>query len=284
MKKMSWLVVGINLLLIVGLLGCGNAKRDEVEKQLADLKADSDQKAQLAQDAASKASEKADAVLATARTEIATAKAETIVVAEEKDTVTLTSANSNMEAGDAVVKSAAEKAAESALADAKTAAMAEDVKVKEAAKEAAGKAMSAAEEADRNAANAAKEAELAKLLPEPKEPIVFSVYFNLGQTKLKKAGLAELEKAAEAIKANAGATVKIEGHTDNIPVISSQHKNNWGLSQARAKAVEKHLVDKLGVSAEAISETIGVAFYKPVAANVGADQVKNRRVDVIIMK
>ena len=189
-----------------------------------------------------------------------------------------------IDSGDAAVKRSAEEAAAKALADAKANAMAEDEKVKAVAKAAAGKALSAAEDADRRAAAAAQEAEVAKTLPEVPKPIVFSVYFNLGQASLSKAALAELEKAAEAIKANAGAAVTIEGHTDNVPVISSSYRNNWGLSDARAKAVKKHLVDKLEVSADAIGETIGVAFYKPVAPNVGKGRAKNRRVDVIIMK
>ena len=285
MRKLSWLVVGINLLLIIALMGCGNAKRDVVEAQLAEQKADTEQKVQLVQTAAEKASEEAANALATAREEIGAAKAEAIAAAEEKDVGVMATAKSSMDAGDASVKLAAEEAAAGALADAKADAMAEDEKVKQAAKAGAEEALGAAEEADKKAASAAREAEVAKTLPEPKVPIVFSVYFNLGQASLSKAALAELEKAADAIKAMSGATVKVEGHTDNIPVVhSSQHKNNWGLSQARAKAVTKQLVDKLAVPADAIKETIGVAFYKPVAPNVGKGKAKNRRVDVIIMK
>ena len=285
MRKVSWLAAGISLLLIVALMGCGYAKRDVVEAQMADQKAETDQKIQLAQDAAASADGKADMALATAREEIGVAKAEAIATAEQKDAEAMAAAKSSMEAGDASVKKAAEMAAAKALADANAIAMAEDEKVKQAAKDAAEKAMSAAEEADRKAANAASEAELAKTLPEPKVPTVFSVYFNLGQATIKTEGKEELGKAADFIKANTGASVKIEGHTDNVPVIhSSQYKNNWGLSQARAKAVMKYMVDELGISADVVKETIGVAFYKPVAANTGKDKAKNRRVDVIVMK
>ena len=284
MRKLSWLVAGINLLLIIALMGCGNAKRDEVEAQLADQKAEAEQGIQLAQDAAAAASDKADGALATAREEIGAAKSEAIAVAEEKDSEAMANAKSSMEAGDADVRRAAEEAAAKALAAAEASAKAEDDKVRQEAKAAAAKAMSAAEEADRKAAAAAIEAEAAKALPELPETIVFSVYFNLGQATLSKNALAELEKAAAAIKANAGAAVTIEGHTDNIPVVNSSYKNNWGLSDARAKAVKKHLVSKLGVPEEAIKETLGVAFYKPAVANTGKDQAKNRRVDITIEK
>ena len=85
MRKVSWLVAGINLLLIIALMGCGYAKRDQVEVQLADQKAAAEQGIQLAQDAAATADKKADAALATAREEIGAAKAEAIATAEEKD-------------------------------------------------------------------------------------------------------------------------------------------------------------------------------------------------------
>jgi chemotaxis protein MotB len=282
MRKMSWLVAGISLVLIIALMGCGHAKRDIVEAQLADQKAEAEKGIQLAQDAAAAADKKADASLATAREEIGAAKAEAIAAAEQKDAENMAAGKSLIEAGDAAVKRAAEEAAAKALAEAKAAAMAEDEKVRQAAKAAADKALSAADEADRKAKAAAREAEVAKTLPEPPKTTTFSVYFNLGQASIKKDGLPVLEEAAAFIKANSGSSVRVEGHTDNVPVIKSSYTNNWALSQARANAVTKHLTTELSVSADAIGETIGVAFYKPAASNTSKDKVKNRRVDIII--
>jgi chemotaxis protein MotB len=284
MRKISWLVAGINILLIIALMGCGYAKRDVVEAQLADQKAEADQGIRLAQDAAAAADKKADTALATARQEIGTAKAEAIAAAESKDAENMAAAKSSMEAGDAAVKRAAEEAAAKALADANAVAMAEDEKVRQAAKEAAGKALSAAEEADRKAASAAIEAEVAKTLPELPVTTIFRVYFNLGQTSISKEGIAELEKAADYIKGTPGVSVTVEGHTDNVPVVKSSYTNNWALSQARAKAVTKHLTEKLGIPAETIKDTVGFAFYKPIAPNSGQPRAKNRRVDVIVTK
>lgn len=284
MRKVSWLVAGISLLLIMALMGCGYAKKDLVDQQFAEQEMKTDQKVQLAQDAAAEARAKAEEALTTAREEIGKAKAEAIAVAKEEDTKTLSSAKSSMDAGDESVRRAAEAAAAKALADAKAAAMAEDEKVKQAARKGAEEAMRAAEEADRKAAQAAREAELAKELPKPKVPTVFTVYFDLGQTKLKKESMAELEKAAAAIKSRSGAVVKIEGHTDNVPVIhSTRYKNNWGLSQARAQVVKDHLVKTLGVPEGSIKQVMGAAFYKPIAPNDIKNRGLNRRVEVIIM-
>jgi len=285
MRKVSWLVAGTVLLLSIALMmGCGYAKKDEVEKQLADQGMKSEQGIKLAQDAAAEASEKADKSLAVAREEIAKAKEESMNDSSMKNAETLAAAKSGIEAGDKAVSADAAKAAAKALADSKAYTMSEDEKVRKEAKGAADKAMSAAEEADRKAAQAAREAELAKELPKPKKSVVFTVYFDLGQTKIKKESMAELEKAAQAIKSHFGDTVKIEGHTDNVPVVkSTRYKNNWGLSQARAEAVKKYLVDDLGVSADSISETIGMAFYKPVAPNSPAARKNNRRVEITIV-
>jgi flagellar motor protein MotB len=282
MKKVSWLVTGISLLLIIALMGCGYAKRDEVEKQLSDQKMELEQKVQLAQDAAAEASDKADKVLVTARQEISDTKSEIMTTVEQKDSETLTTVRQEMKASDEEVRKAAQNAADKALSEATTVAMAEDEKVKQEAKNAAQKAMNAAEEADRRAQEAAEEAELAKELPKPKEPVVFTVYFNLGQTNLSKDSKEELKKVADAIKAHPEAHVKIEGHTDNVPVVKSGYINNWGLSQARAQAVNNHLVKELGVSADAIDEVLGAAFYKPVAPNSPSGRKLNRRVEVII--
>lgn len=277
MRKVSWLIAGISLILSLALMSCGYVKKDEFDKQLSDHKMDVDQKVQLAQDAAAEGSDKADKNLETARQEIAKAKEEAIAAASEKDMETLTAAKASSAEGDSAVRKAAEKAASKALADAKATAMAEDEKVKQAAKQASDKALSAAEEADRKAAMAAKEAELAKELPKPKEPVKFVVNFNLGMTKWRKEGDAELQKVADLVKSNPNAWIRVEGHTDNTPVIKSGYLNNWGLSQARANSVKDQLV-KMGVPAEAIKETIGVAFYKPA----GGKNSANRRAEVYV--
>lgn len=286
MRKVSWLVAGISLLLSIALIsGCGYAKRDEVDKQMSDLEMSANDKIQLAQDAAAEASNKADEALTTAKAEIEKTKGEIISTVEEKDAETLAVAKSSMEEGDEAVRRSAEQAASKALGDAKAAAIAEDEKVKQTAKKAADEAKGAADKAQERAEQAAEEAELAKELPKPKEePIVFTVYFALGQTKLSEESLAELERAAGAIKANPNAAVSVEGHTDNVPVVhSSRYQNNWGLSQARAKVVKDHLVDKLGVPAGSIEEAVGVAFYKPAAPNDIKNRKLNRRVEVTIM-
>ncbi|MDQ1317421.1 MAG: chemotaxis protein MotB, partial [Candidatus Poribacteria bacterium] len=94
----------------------------------------------------------------------------------------------------------------------------------------------------------------------------------------------ELEKAASMIKENPNAVIKVEGNADNTPVVHSKYRNNWLLSQARADAVRKYLVEKLGIPEDRIKQAVGNADYKPTAPNDKKSKWENRRVEVLIIR
>lgn len=76
--------------------------------------------------------------------------------------------------------------------------------------------------------------------------------------------------------------VRIEGHTDNIPISTAQFKSNWELSTARAVNILKHLLQHSDVGAECFS-AVGYAEFHPVTDNDSAEgRAQNRRVDFII--
>ncbi len=78
--------------------------------------------------------------------------------------------------------------------------------------------------------------------------------------------------------------IRIEGHTDNIPIHTAQYPSNWELSTARATEmirllIQKYNFDPIGLSAG------GYAEFHPIASNdTEAGRVQNRRVDVVIMR
>jgi chemotaxis protein MotB len=90
--------------------------------------------------------------------------------------------------------------------------------------------------------------------------------------------------AAELVK---GVAVKntvliIEGHTDNIPIATSQFASNWELSTARATTVVKYLLQKHSIPPEKIA-AIGYGEHKPIAPNdTDANKAQNRRVVFLI--
>jgi chemotaxis protein MotB len=80
-----------------------------------------------------------------------------------------------------------------------------------------------------------------------------------------------------------GFEIRVEGHTDNVPVHNSRFKSNWELSSARATTVvalliERHGFDPSLVSAAAYSE------YRPLASNDSAEgRAANRRIDLVVV-
>lgn len=284
MRRAPLFMMVICLLLSFVLMSCGGfVKKDELEKQLSGQKMDLEQKVQLAQDSAATANDKAEKALSATKG-MDKMKEDILATVDTKIDSAMVSTKGDMDKYSAEFQRIALEASNKAIAEANANAIAEDDKVKMMAKEAADKAMNAAMEADKRAQEAAKQAELAKQLPVTSEPVVFTVYFDPGKINIKAEGEAELEKAASMIKENPNAVIKVEGNADNTPVVRSKFHNNWVLSQARADAVNKLLIEKMGISADRIKQTVGNADYKPTASNDKKSKWENRRVEVIIIR
>lgn len=75
-------------------------------------------------------------------------------------------------------------------------------------------------------------------------------------------------------------TVRIDGHTDNVP-ISGRYRDNQELSSARANEVYRFFAGK-GIDIQRMSP-VGMADKKPIADNeTEAGRAKNRRVEIIV--
>lgn len=73
----------------------------------------------------------------------------------------------------------------------------------------------------------------------------------------------------------------VEGHTDNMPIASSQFPSNWELSGVRASSVVRLFIDN-GVSAGRLSAR-GYADQRPLADNTQVEgRARNRRVAITI--
>ncbi|OIQ60767.1 OmpA/MotB family protein [Neomoorella thermoacetica] len=78
--------------------------------------------------------------------------------------------------------------------------------------------------------------------------------------------------------------LRVEGHTDNLPINTPAFPSNWELSTARATNVVKVLISEAGIKPERLSAT-GYGEYRPVAPNNSeADMARNRRVDIVVLK
>ncbi len=77
--------------------------------------------------------------------------------------------------------------------------------------------------------------------------------------------------------------VRIEGHTDNIPIHTGIYQSNWELSTARATALAELFIDASHVIPSHLSAA-GYAEFHPIASNdTEAGRNRNRRVDIIVL-
>jgi chemotaxis protein MotB len=76
--------------------------------------------------------------------------------------------------------------------------------------------------------------------------------------------------------------VRIEGHTDNVPIRNGQFASNWELSTTRATVLTHLFLENDHVVPSRLSAA-GYAQYHPVASNLTAEgRSRNRRVDIIV--
>ena len=113
------------------------------------------------------------------------------------------------------------------------------------------------------------------------------VFFAPGRTQLTGTGKGVLQKIAQVLNAAdySDNTVRVEGHTDDVPVnkVRERYPTNRELSTARACSVVRYLVDKAGVTKSRIYPA-GFADTRPVSGGNSADsRQKNRRVEITIL-
>lgn len=112
---------------------------------------------------------------------------------------------------------------------------------------------------------------------------VDGVLFDTGKADLKPESIIILDKISSVLK-SCDYPIKVEGHTDDVPIYNSKYPSNWELSTDRAVTVLKHLVNKHGISPERLSAE-GFGEYRPIVPNTSdSNRAKNRRVDIVILR
>jgi chemotaxis protein MotB len=105
--------------------------------------------------------------------------------------------------------------------------------------------------------------------------------FATGSADLSLTAQAVLGAVASALVA-AGNNVRVEGHTDDVPIHTDRYRSNWELSTTRATNVVAFLAGA-GVSPDRLSAA-GYGEFHPRAPNDSeANRARNRRVDVVIL-
>ena len=105
--------------------------------------------------------------------------------------------------------------------------------------------------------------------------------FKSGSAKLSREALKTLWGIARIIKPLPN-SIRVEGHTDNVPINTAAFPSNWELSASRAASVV-HLFARRGVDSGRMA-AIGYGQFRPIADNDSAEgRQKNRRVALVIM-
>lgn len=110
-----------------------------------------------------------------------------------------------------------------------------------------------------------------------------NVLFDSGQAQIKSRGLPLLSEVATLLGVDRVHPIVIEGHTDDVPISTSQFASNWELSTARASAVVRWLIGR-GLPERRFSAA-GYADLHPLASNAtAAGRARNRRVEVVLQR
>ncbi|MCZ7603248.1 MAG: OmpA family protein [Melioribacteraceae bacterium] len=113
--------------------------------------------------------------------------------------------------------------------------------------------------------------------------ILDDILFPSGSAELNSGSVVVLNQLASIIKKLPN-DIRVEGHTDNIPIKSSLYPSNWHLSVARALNTAYFLIDKENINPDKVS-IVGYSEYQPIATNLTDEgRAKNRRVDLVIIK
>lgn len=122
-------------------------------------------------------------------------------------------------------------------------------------------------------------------LRETPEGLIISLrevgFFDTGSAEIRASSLPAFGRLANLLR-ESEYDVRIEGHTDDVPIHNSKFASNWDLATARATATIRLLIVNFGFDPERLSAA-GYAEFRPIATNQTPEgRAMNRRVDVVV--
>ena len=131
-----------------------------------------------------------------------------------------------------------------------------------------------------------KQVEITQMADRLSVSMVDKILFPSGKAEITPEGLKVLERVGNIINKIEDKIIRVEGHTDNVPIhprLQDEFPSNWELSAARATHVVKFLQEKVGIAPEKL-QAVGLSEYHPVASNkTKAGRSKNRRIEIALL-
>ena len=107
-------------------------------------------------------------------------------------------------------------------------------------------------------------------------------FFDPGSSVIQSTALSVVAGIGEKLRLLSN-NIRVEGHTDNIPINTALFPSNWELSTSRATNVLRYLLSEARIPPQRLS-AVGYSEYRPVASNETRDgRGLNRRVDIVIL-
>ncbi|OAI40696.1 hypothetical protein AYO38_05430 [bacterium SCGC AG-212-C10] len=109
-----------------------------------------------------------------------------------------------------------------------------------------------------------------------------NLLFGSGSADLRPGSQVVLDEIASLLEGLPN-QIRVEGHTDNVPVNSDQYDSNWELSAARSVRVLRYMTENAGLPADRFSQS-GFGDTRPIAENTTPEgRALNRRADIVIL-
>jgi chemotaxis protein MotB len=107
-------------------------------------------------------------------------------------------------------------------------------------------------------------------------------FFDSGTATIRPDALDAISRLAAVLKQRPE-DLRIEGHTDDVPIHNSRFASNWELSASRSTEMIRLLITQSGLDPGRLSAA-GYAEFHPIATNsTAAGRGQNRRVDIVVL-
>jgi chemotaxis protein MotB len=107
------------------------------------------------------------------------------------------------------------------------------------------------------------------------------LFFKTGMSEIEERNYSALKNLCSILQ-KTDCQIRVEGHTDDVPIENKRFPSNWELSVARAVSVVKYFISKGNISPERLSAA-GYGDSKPLYPNVSDhNRELNRRVGIIL--
>jgi len=93
----------------------------------------------------------------------------------------------------------------------------------------------------------------------------------------------EILSTIAATMADLDTAIRVEGHTDDVPIHTQRYASNWELSTTRATSVVEYLIATAGMPASRLSASGYGEFHPRVPNDSPGNRTRNRRVDLVVL-